>query len=68
MLARIAGSLYWTGRYLERSEHLARYLRVQYFSMQDAPMTQRREKVLRSVLNMYGIKENYIQPFNYRNI
>lgn len=56
MLARIASSLYWTGRYLERSEHLARYLRVQYFSMQDAPMSQSRDFTLRSILNMYGVE------------
>lgn len=56
MLARIASSLYWTGRYLERSEHLARYLRVQYFSMQDAPMSQSRDFTMRSILNMYGVE------------
>ena len=54
MLARIASTLYWTGRYIERSEHLARYLRVQYFSMLDAPMTQSKQFILRSILNMYG--------------
>lgn len=56
MLARIADSLYWTGRYLERSEHLARYLRVQYFSMLDAPMGQSRDFTLNSILNMYGVE------------
>lgn len=56
MLARIADSLYWTGRYLERSEHLARYLRVQYFSMLDAPMGQSRDFTLSSILNMYGVE------------
>jgi uncharacterized alpha-E superfamily protein len=55
MLARVANSLYWTGRYIERSEHLARYLRVQYFSTLDAPMTQNKAFILRSILNMYGI-------------
>ncbi len=55
MLARIASTLYWTGRYIERSEHLARYLRVQYFSMLDAPMSQSKDFILRSILNMYGI-------------
>ena len=54
MLARIATNLYWTGRYLERSEHLARYLRVQYFSMLDAPMSQSKDFVLRSVLDLFG--------------
>lgn len=55
MLARIAQSLYWTGRYIERSEHLARYLRVQYFSIFDTPNSQNREFILRSIQIMYGI-------------
>lgn len=49
MLARVANSLYWTGRYIERSQHLSRYLKVQYFSIFDAPITQEREIVLRSI-------------------
>ena len=56
MLARVANSLYWTGRYIERSEHLARYLRVQYFSTLDTPMSQNKDFVLRSILTMYGMK------------
>lgn len=55
MLARVANSLYWTGRYTERSEHLARYLRVQYFSILDAPMSQNKDFILKSILNMYGL-------------
>lgn len=56
MLARVANSLYWTGRYIERSEHLARYLKVQYFSILDAPMSQNKDFILKSILNMYGIE------------
>ena len=56
MLARIANNLYWTGRYLERSEHLARYLSVQYQSMLDAPMSQDRSFTLDSIQNMYGLE------------
>ena len=52
MLARVANSLYWTGRYIERSEYLARYLNVQYFSTFDAPMSQQKEVVLRSILGV----------------
>lgn len=52
MLARVANSLYWAGRYIERSEHLARYLKVQYFSIFDAPMSQQKEVILRSILHM----------------
>ena len=56
MLARVANSLYWTGRYIERSEHLARYLRVQYFSILDTPMSQNKDFVLKSIMTMYGIE------------
>lgn len=56
MLARVADSLYWTGRYIERSEHLARYLKVQYFTILDAPMSQNKDFVFKSILNMYGIE------------
>lgn len=56
MLARIANSLYWTGRYIERSEHLSRYLRVQYFSILDTPMSQNKDFVLKSIMNMYGVE------------
>ncbi len=55
MLARVASSLYWMGRYIERTEHLARYLNVQYFSTLDAPMSQKKPFVLGSILNMVGI-------------
>jgi uncharacterized alpha-E superfamily protein len=55
MLARVANSLYWTGRYIERSEHLARYLKVQYFSMLDAPMSQNKDFILQSIMTMYGL-------------
>jgi len=52
MLARVADNLFWMGRYLERSEHIARYLNVNYFSSLDAPseLAQSREFVLRSML------------------
>jgi uncharacterized alpha-E superfamily protein len=56
MLARVANCLYWMGRYIERTEHLARYLNVQYFSTLDAPMSQNKGFVLRSIMNFAGIK------------
>ncbi|SNR62214.1 Uncharacterized conserved protein, Alpha-E superfamily [Lutibacter agarilyticus] len=54
MLARVANNLFWMGRYIERSEHLARYLSVNYFSSLDAPseLSQSRQFVLRSILFM----------------
>ncbi|MEO0526541.1 MAG: alpha-E domain-containing protein [Bacteroidota bacterium] len=56
MLARVANNLFWMGRYIERSEHIARYSRVNYFSSLDAPnqLSQSRQFVLRSMLFMVG--------------
>ncbi|KQC33930.1 hypothetical protein AAU57_11765 [Nonlabens sp. YIK11] len=54
MLARVANNLFWMGRYIERSEHIARFLNVNYFSSLDAPSekSQSRQRVLRSSLFM----------------
>lgn len=59
MLARVANNLFWMGRYIERSEHIARYLNVNYFSSLDAPnqLSQSRQFVLRSMLFMVGTPE-----------
>ncbi|MDT0644466.1 alpha-E domain-containing protein [Zunongwangia sp. F363] len=54
MLARVANNLFWMGRYIERTEHVARYLNVNYFSSLDAPneLSQSRQFVLKSLLFM----------------
>ncbi|WP_405198593.1 alpha-E domain-containing protein [Christiangramia sp. LLG6405-1] len=54
MLARVANNLFWMGRYIERSEHIARYLNVNYFASLDAPneLSQSRQFVLKSMLFM----------------
>jgi len=59
MLARVANNLFWMGRYIERSEHVARYLNVNYFSSLDAPSikSQSRQLVLRSMMYMADTKE-----------
>jgi uncharacterized alpha-E superfamily protein len=59
MLARVANNLFWMGRYIERSEHIARYMNVNYFSSLDAPnlASQDRQFVLRSMLFMVGTPE-----------
>ncbi len=56
MLSRVANNLFWMGRYIERSEHIARYLNVNYFSSLDAPneKSQSRQFVLKSMLFMLG--------------
>lgn len=54
MLARVANNLFWMGRYLERTEHIARFMNVNYFSSLDAPseISQSRQFVLKSLLFM----------------
>lgn len=56
MLARVANNLFWMGRYIERAEHVARYLNVNYFSSLDAPneLSQSRQFVLRSMMFLVG--------------
>ena len=52
MLARVADSLYWMARYLERAEHTARLLNVNLYGMLDGRAevsTQRRARVLHSL-------------------
>lgn len=54
MLARVADSLYWIGRNLERAEHCSRFLKVQYFSTLDTPMIRNKDFTLRSIMFMAG--------------
>lgn len=56
MLSRVANSLYWTGRYVERGDLLGRFLNINYFSSLDAPhtMAESRKFVLESLLFMGG--------------
>ncbi len=66
MLSRVADSLYWMSRYLERAEHTARLLDVQLnLTLEDAPgirSGQRWGRLLRS-LNMTtpacGLEDNF---------
>jgi uncharacterized alpha-E superfamily protein len=54
MLARVAESLYWIGRNIERADHTARFLKVQYFSTLDTPMLRNKDFTLRSIMFMAG--------------
>jgi uncharacterized alpha-E superfamily protein len=63
MLSRIANSLFWMGRYIERSEHLARYTKVHYFSALDAPQAQNKEALLTSILKNAGLDYLYFKDF-----
>jgi uncharacterized alpha-E superfamily protein len=57
MLARVAESLYWIGRNIERAEHCSRFLKVQYYSTLDTPMLRNKDFTLRSIMFMAGSDE-----------
>ena len=67
MLSRIAGNLFWMGRYLERTEHISRYAQAHYFFSIDAPMSLKKEYILESVLNMAGSYVDYLESYGEMN-
>jgi len=56
MLSRAAENLFWMGRYLERTEHLARYINVQYFFSLDTPHPRQNELAILSIADMIGFE------------
>lgn len=56
MLSRVAENLFWMGRYLERTEHLARYINVEYFSSLDRSHPRHHELALLSIADMIGLQ------------
>ena len=53
MLSRIAESLFWTGRYVERAEDTARILDVHIHHLLEAPLASEAE-ICRSLLAVMG--------------
>ena len=41
MLSRVAAAIYWSARYVERAENVARFIDVNLHLMLDTPTTQR---------------------------
>jgi uncharacterized alpha-E superfamily protein len=56
MLSRAAENLFWMGRYIERGEHLVRYINVQYFYSLDTPHPRQRELAMLSIADMIGFE------------
>lgn len=56
MLSRVANNLYWAGRYIERCDHTARFININYFSSLDTPnnLPEKENLVLESLLFMAG--------------
>lgn len=61
MLSRIAESLFWMGRYLERSEDTARMLDVQLQQLLDDPVSDER-LAARGLLTVMGIEVTAVTP------
>ena len=55
MLSRVANHLYWMGRYLERTDHMARYINVEYFSSLDSLEPNQHIIALKSIIDMTGL-------------
>ncbi|MFL5727986.1 MAG: alpha-E domain-containing protein [Cytophagaceae bacterium] len=68
MLSRIANSLLWMGRYLERAQHTSRYINVHYFSSLDAPVLSRKEFVLHSICDMTSLEADFSADFDDHDI
>jgi uncharacterized alpha-E superfamily protein len=58
MLSRVADNLYWFGRYIERTEHVSRFLRVQYFSSLEIQSDRQIDLALKSILSMVDVEHN----------
>lgn len=68
MLSRVANSLYWAGRYIERSDHTARFININYFNSLDTPnnIPQKEKLVLESLLFMAG--DEFEKPFEEKAV
>jgi uncharacterized alpha-E superfamily protein len=63
MLSRVAESLYWTGRYVERAELVSRIVHVNFHSLLDADPAGR-EQAWRRLLLVVGADELYREHFD----
>lgn len=62
MLARIANNLFWMGRYVERAENMARFIKVHLFSTLDTTTEDKKKYMFKSILTMVGLDEIYEYP------
>jgi uncharacterized alpha-E superfamily protein len=63
MLSRVAESLYWTARYVERAELVSRIVHVNFHSLLDADPAGR-DQAWRRLLQLVGTDEIYREHFD----
>jgi uncharacterized alpha-E superfamily protein len=62
MLSRVAESLYWTGRYIERAEDTSRLLHVNFHGLLDADLPDRGQ-AWRELIALVGLEEVFSEHF-----
>ncbi len=62
MLSRVAESLYWTARYVERAEDVTRLLDVNFHALLDAQVEDRGQAWLQ-IVQLLGDEERYAEHF-----
>ena len=63
MLSRVAESLYWTARYVERAEDVTRLLDVNFHALLDAQVEDRGQAWLQ-IVQLLGDEERYAEHFD----
>jgi uncharacterized alpha-E superfamily protein len=63
MLSRVAESLYWTGRYIERAEDTSRLLHVNFHGLLDADLPDR-DRAWRDLIRLVGQDDVYREHFS----
>jgi uncharacterized alpha-E superfamily protein len=63
MLSRVAESLYWTGRYIERAEDTSRLLHVNFHGLLDSDLSDR-GRAWRELLLLVGRDDLFREHFN----
>ncbi len=64
LLSRVADSIYWMSRYVERAEHLARFVEVTFSVMLDLPSSagEQWEPLVSTTGDREWFQENYGKP------
>jgi uncharacterized alpha-E superfamily protein len=62
MLSRVANSIYWMGRYLERAENYARFMDVNFNLMLDLPRDQKEQWL--PLIQVTGDYTEYVHRYN----
>ena len=63
MLSRVAESLYWTARYVERAEDVTRLLDVNFHTLLDTQVDDRGQAWLQ-IVQLLGDDERYAEHFD----